>query len=94
MIAITWARPEPPVSAQRSNGYSYQAPPSPPLLPTIANFPPPAPSDSYGAPVTQQQQREPMPSYGPPAMQQETIIHKHVYVHVAPPEPEYEKPPR
>jgi hypothetical protein len=40
-----------------------------------------APSGGYGAPV---------PQYGPPA--QAPVIHKHVYVHVPPPEPTYYAP--
>lgn len=43
---------------------------------------PSAPTTSYGAPG---------PAYGAP--QQPPVIHKHVYVHVPPPEPEY-LPPR
>ncbi|XP_044763535.1 extensin-3 [Coccinella septempunctata] len=41
------------------------------------------PSGSYGAP---------QPQYGAPA--QEPTVHKHVYVHVPPPEPEYQAPPK
>lgn len=41
------------------------------------------PSSSYGAPA-------PAPVYGAPA--QPPVIHKHVYVHVPPPEPEYVAP--
>ncbi|XP_046487801.1 uncharacterized protein [Neodiprion pinetum] len=45
---------------------------------------PSLPSASYGSPVIQE-------SYGPPA--QQAVIHKHVYVHVPPPEaPEYKAP--
>ncbi|KAL4710738.1 hypothetical protein ACJJTC_004383 [Scirpophaga incertulas] len=40
-----------------------------------------APSSSYGAPA---------PQYGPP--QQQPTVHKHVYVHVPPPENEYQAP--
>ncbi|XP_060810902.1 uncharacterized protein LOC106131783 [Amyelois transitella] len=40
-----------------------------------------APSSSYGAPA---------PQYGPP--QQQPIVHKHVYVHVPPPDNEYPAP--
>lgn len=44
--------------------------------------------DSYGPPQPQQLPKE---SYGPPT--QAAIIHKHVYVHVAPPETiEYDAP--
>ncbi|XP_022909070.1 uncharacterized protein [Onthophagus taurus] len=39
------------------------------------------PSTNYGAPA---------PKYGPPA--QPPTVHKHVYVHVPPPEPEYHAP--
>ncbi|XP_075153512.1 tweedleE [Haematobia irritans] len=42
---------------------------------------PSVPSGGYGAPA---------PVYGPP--QQAPVIHKHVYVHVPPPEPEYQAP--
>lgn len=40
-----------------------------------------APSSSYGAPA---------PQYGAPP--QQPTVHKHVYVHVPPPEPEYRAP--
>lgn len=41
----------------------------------------PSPSSSYGPPA---------PQYGVPS--QPPVIHKHVYVHVPPPEPEYTAP--
>ncbi|KAJ3618847.1 hypothetical protein MTP99_005653 [Tenebrio molitor] len=43
--------------------------------------PPSPPSSSYGAPS---------PQYGAPA--QPPVVHKHVYVHVPPPEPEVHRP--
>lgn len=46
-----------------------------------SSYAPSVPSGSYGAP---------QPVYGPP--QQPPVIHKHVYVHVPPPEPEYQAP--
>jgi hypothetical protein len=49
--------------------------------PQSSYIPPSGPSGGYGAPA---------PQYGPP--QQQPIIHKHVYVHVPPPEPEYQAP--
>ncbi|KAF5284127.1 hypothetical protein FQR65_LT00127 [Abscondita terminalis] len=42
---------------------------------------PSGPNQSYGPPA---------PSYGPPA--QQPVVHKHVYVHVPPPEQEYPAP--
>lgn len=80
---VTIARPEPPA------GYSFSRPSNslPPLLPTVSNSYGP-PMDSYGPPQPQQLPKE---SYGPPT--QAAIIHKHVYVHVAPPETiEYDAP--
>ncbi|KAF5283190.1 hypothetical protein FQA39_LY17382 [Lamprigera yunnana] len=43
--------------------------------------PPSGPSQNYGPPA---------PQYGPPV--QQPIVHKHVYVHVPPPEQEYPAP--
>lgn len=43
------------------------------------------PSQSYGAPS--QSYGAPAPQYGPP--QQAPVVHKHVYVHVPPPDNEY-----
>lgn len=89
-MIVTIARPEPPA------GYSFSRPsnPLPPLLPTVSNSYGP-PMESYGAPAPPQDSygppQLPKDSYGPPT--QAAIIHKHVYVHVAPPEPaEYEAP--
>lgn len=79
----TLARPEPP------EGYSFSRPPNPlpPLLPTVSSSYG-APMDTYGPPQPPQLIND---SYGPPT--QTAIIHKHVYVHVAPTEPiEYEAP--
>jgi hypothetical protein len=67
----------------------YSRPNARPFMPTIPPSdsygpPPPAnPSNSYGLPA----------EYGPPSpIENETpapIIHKHVYIHIPPPEPEY-----
>lgn len=46
-----------------------------------SSYSPSAPSGNYGAPA---------PVYGAPA--QTPTVHKHVYVHVPPPEPEYHAP--
>lgn len=52
---------------------------------------PSAPSSSYGAPAraasVSSSYGAPQPAYGAPS--QPPVIHKHVYVHVSPPEPEY-----
>ncbi|XP_063706377.1 uncharacterized protein LOC134835428 [Culicoides brevitarsis] len=77
------------IVAEPPSGYSFSRPPNslPPLLPTVSNSygpPPNPPMESYGPPQL------PKDTYGPPS--QAAIIHKHVYVHVAPPEPEYEQP--
>lgn len=53
---------------------SYGAPAYPPAL---SNQSPP--SSSYGVPSN---------SYGPPSSTTKPIIHKHIYVHVPPPEPD------
>ncbi|XP_026329539.1 leucine-rich repeat extensin-like protein 3 isoform X1 [Hyposmocoma kahamanoa] len=57
---------------------SYSAPSSSYSAPSSSYS---APSSSYGAPA---------PQYGPP--QQAPIVHKHVYVHVPPPDNEYPAP--
>ncbi|KAK9753084.1 protein of unknown function (DUF243) [Popillia japonica] len=62
-----------------------QARPEPPSYSYSA---PSAPSTSYGAPS--QTYGPPAPKYGPPV--QPPTIHKHVYVHVPPPENEYPAP--
>lgn len=67
LLAVAYARPEPPIGGSGiGGGYSYA---------------PSAPSGGYGAP---------QPVYGAPA--QTPTVHKHVYVHVPPPEPEYIAP--
>lgn len=67
----------------------YSRPPSRPFMPTI-----PPLSDSYGPPAPS----SPSNSYGLPAaeyglpLESETpppVIHKHVYIHIAPPEPDH-----
>lgn len=79
-----------------------------PTLPQDSYGPPPAiPSTSYGVPQeplplyrgpTQASGYGPptqATAYGPPAAETPApIIHKHVYVHIAPPEPEYTTPRR
>ncbi|XP_063929976.1 uncharacterized protein LOC135142229 [Zophobas morio] len=50
--------------------------------------PPSAPSNSYSAPSSSY--GAPAPQYGAPA--QPPVVHKHVYVHVPPPEPEEHRP--
>lgn len=83
----------PPKAAPAQFSMTYDVPsflPSPPLpsnsygapamnyeLPAISNSPPP--SFSYNAPPQ---------SYGPPSTTAKPIIHKHIYVHVPPPEPD------
>nr|NP_001298417.1 extensin-like precursor [Papilio polytes]BAM19088.1 cuticular protein PpolCPT4 [Papilio polytes] len=47
------------------------------------------PSTSYGAPSSAY--GPPAPQYGPP---QQPIVHKHVYVHVPPPDNEIPRPPK
>ncbi|KAJ6635127.1 hypothetical protein Bhyg_13710 [Pseudolycoriella hygida] len=54
-----------------------------PEPPSLYQYNPPSPSSSYGSPA---------PQYGVPS--QPPVIHKHVYVHVPPPEPEYIAPRR
>lgn len=59
---------------------------------------PEPPRDTYSAPPSSSYQPSgsgggygaPAPQYGPP--QQPPVVHKHVYVHVPPPEPEYQAP--
>lgn len=77
LCAVALARPEPP---------SYLPPSSfgPSSFGSSYGAPAPSiPSSSYGIPVQD--------SYGPPI--QQSVVHKHVYVHVPPPEaPEYKAP--
>lgn len=73
-VACAVARPEPP-SSYSAPSSSYSAPSSSYSAPSSSYS---APSSSYGAPS---------PQYGAP--QQAPIVHKHVYVHVPPPDNEY-----
>lgn len=59
-----------------------------PEPPSSYQYNAPSPSSSYGPPSPQY--GAPAPQYGVPS--QAPIIHKHVYVHVPPPEPEYIAP--
>ncbi|XP_050522013.1 uncharacterized protein LOC126894793 [Daktulosphaira vitifoliae] len=66
-------RPEPPVTGFGSSGGNLQL-------------------DSYAAPISGGSSGSypsggPPPMYGPPVLMQAPVIHKHVYVHVPPPEP-------
>lgn len=105
-VHLSSARPEPPLPPL-PRGYSYTPPPvlptvsnnyGPPPTPSDDYGPPPAaPNEKYTG-TTTSNYNTPASQYGPPPSQtygpppaQETIIHKHVYVHVAPPEPEYEQ---
>ena len=69
-----------------------------PTFPPVNYEPSPAiPSTSYGVPqepVSFYGAPKPALGYGPPAETPAPIIHKHVYVHVPPPEPEYTTPRR
>lgn len=59
-----------------------------PEQPTSFYGPPKAaPAAEYGPPKLATE-------YGPPAATPAPVIHKHIYVHVPPPEPEYTAPPR
>jgi hypothetical protein len=65
-------------------------PPSPfyskPFLPTVS-----PPATSYGVPTDSYGPPSPRPEYGPPANAPDPVVHKHVYFHIPPPEPEYAK---
>lgn len=77
MTTIVSGRPEPPT-------FSYAGPQIPLAAPSSSYS---SSQQSYGAP------RSSPPQYGPPPpSSQAPIIHKHVYVHVPPPEPEYIAP--
>ncbi|XP_070491107.1 basic salivary proline-rich protein 2-like [Chironomus tepperi] len=94
-----------PPSQTPSNSYgsSSQAPSNsygPPSQPPSNSYGPPSqpPSNSYGPPA-----QNPSNSYGPPTLQPEygapsadttpsAVVHKHVYVHIPPPEPDYTNP--
>lgn len=77
--AVAYGRPEAGFS---SGGYSAPGPSSSYNAPSNSYSPPSnsysPPSGNYGAPA---------PQYGAPP--QQPVIHKHVYVHVPPPEQEY-----
>lgn len=79
ILGLTYGRPELPVG-----GYSGNAGGGGIQL------------DSYAAPISNgnggSYNNGPAPQYGPPA--QAPVIHKHVYVHVPPPEPTYYAPKR
>lgn len=58
----------------------YGAPPRP-----NTEYGIPKPSNEYGAP-------KPATEYGPPSTTLKPVIHKHIYVHIPPPEPEIHSP--
>ncbi|KAK7603955.1 hypothetical protein V9T40_004228 [Parthenolecanium corni] len=77
-LGLAYGRPELPVGGFGGNGGGIQL-------------------DSYAAPIANGQGGSyssggPAPQYGPPS--QAPVIHKHVYVHVPPPEPTYYAPKR
>lgn len=59
----------------------------PPAIPSTSYGVPEEPRNFYGVPTLAS-------LYGPPSATPAPIIHKHVYVHVPPPEPEYTTPRR
>lgn len=81
---LQYVKCEPPCYNRQCSSTPFM----PTALPPDSYGPPPAtPSNSYGLPV----------EYGPPpsSMEVETpapIIHKHVYIHIPPPEPDYSAP--
>lgn len=83
-----------PPSQPPSNSYGPPSqPPSnsygPPSQPPSNSYGPPSqnPSNSYGPPTLQ-------PEYGPPSSDTtpSPVVHKHVYIHIPPPEPDYSNP--
>uniref|UniRef100_A0A8D8QSR7 DUF243 domain-containing protein n=1 Tax=Cacopsylla melanoneura TaxID=428564 RepID=A0A8D8QSR7_9HEMI len=83
---VAFARPEAPLGGGFGGGIqldSYAAPISGGGYPSSSGG---YPSSSGGYPSG------PAPQYGPP--QQAPVVHKHVYVHVPPPEPTYYAPKR
>lgn len=78
---IALVKCEPPSSL-----YNRPPPPPVPFMPTLIPDsyggppPPPVPSNSYGLPASS--------NYGVPETPA-PVIHKHVYIHIPPPEPEY-----
>lgn len=85
----------PSSSYRRPNQPSNQQPFMPTYPPDNYGPPPPIPSTSYGMPE-EPLYGAPTPGafYGQPSETPSPIIHKHVYVHVPPPEPEYTTPRR
>lgn len=79
-------------------GYNYNGPVAPPSPsygspsqgPVTSYDPPSSPNSLYGAPAgpSVPSSGYPAAQYGAPETSQAPIIHKHVYVHVPPPEPE------
>lgn len=66
---------------------SYGPPPSQSYGPPSSQPFGPPPSQSYGPPTSPSQSYgPPAAEYGPPTMK--PLIHKHIYVHIPPPEPE------
>lgn len=59
-----------------------------PAIPSTSYGIPEGPSSAYGAQVTAYGPTQ-ATLYGPPSETPAPIIHKHVYVHIPPPEPEY-----
>lgn len=76
------------VKCEAPSSFSSYRPSPVPFMPTIIPDtygrpppPPPVPSNSYGLPASQ---------YGVPEVETPApVIHKHVYIHIPPPEPEY-----
>lgn len=78
--------PPPRAAAQNFNA-EYELPPFM-MMPSMS-----PPSTSYGEPIMEygpprQEYGPPMQDYGPPSSTMKPIIHKHIYVHIPPPEPE------
>lgn len=86
--------PPPRAAAQNFNA-AYELPPFM-MMPSIA-----PPSTSYGEPIMQygpprpefspprQEYGPPRQEYGPPSTTMKPVIHKHIYVHIPPPEPDH-----
>lgn len=54
----------------------------------MPTYPPAVPSASYGIPDSYGPPT-PLPEYGPPSETPAPVVHKHVYIHIPPPEPDY-----
>lgn len=84
---------EPPSRFYSRPNNQQQPPPFMPTYPPASYGPPispPIPSTSYGVPQSSYGLPTASSQYGPPAETTPApIIHKHVYVHVPPPEPDY-----